>query len=140
MKAIRALPALLLLASCSNPGERVQSRIMDEVERTVQLPADAVRPEEYSRYFAQQPGGKVDVLYVVHGSLSERRNYCREHPVGVFPCARDGELELVGPGQRRWLDDSRDLPSMSGGGCGNIQFTYDPATKSSTAPECNGDY
>lgn len=136
----RTLTALLL-TSCSVPAEREKIRIMNEIEWSVQLPKDAVRPADYSRYFAWRPDGKVAVLYVVHGThLAEMREWCRENPVGEFPCSREGEVELVGPGRRRWLDDSRELPSISGGGCADVEFTYDPATKSMTPPACNGPY
>ena len=139
----RYLAAVVLaLAGCSIPEERQQIRIMDDVERTIRLPPGSLRLNDYSRYYAEQSSGKVAVLYVVHSAshIKYMQDLCSREPTNTFPCSENGRLRLVPPGGRLWLADSRDLPSMDGGGCGNLQFTYDPASKALPTPRCNGPY
>lgn len=104
--------AAALLTACSTSEARDREALMDLIERQARLP-DGARPlAEYARYYA--PGGKDEVA-------------------AVFLIPVNDEV-----GQRRWMDDQRDLPFIIDGGCSQVTLTFDRAKSVVKAAECNG--
>jgi hypothetical protein len=113
--------AFFLLAACSGPAERQhravseQSRLMEQIERQVQLSADAHELDDYARYYA------IDGTRVV----------------GTYVTYTDSRHDLP-PGQNRWIDDHRNLPVILDGGCSSVNVVYDLGTRSVEKVFCNG--
>lgn len=124
------LAATLLLAACSSESpiavesdksktvsppktEEIRARIMDEIERQVQLPPDADKFQKYARYYAFD-GDKVIGTYMTSAGNDPLR------------------------GRRLWLGDRRDLPTLMDGGCAVVNVVYDPLAKRIESTFCNG--
>src|SRR5689334_10246854 len=93
------LSALLLL-SCAGPEERAHQALMDKIEAQVRLPKGARPLAEYSRYYAKGDRNEIVAIYLIVPKPGPQ-------PEGSVP-----------PGNRRWFNDIREVPAMSGGGCG----------------------
>lgn len=91
---------------------------MQRIEEQVKLPKGAERLEQYARYYATD-GNRVVATYI---TLVDPANRYYDLPAG----------------QQRWLDDHRNLPAVSDGGCSIVNVIYD--LKVGSAPEafCNG--
>jgi hypothetical protein len=112
----------LLLLSCSSPEEQAHQVLMDQIESQIRLPAEARSLAEYSRNYAAGPKNEVVATYLIV-------------PKGV-PLPEGSAL----PGKRRWFNDMRQLPGISGGGCGEVNVVYDTAKSTVREVACNGDY
>lgn len=106
------------LAACSSASERRHDQLMQQVEERVQLPKGANRLEQYARYYATD-GNRIVATYI---TLVDPENRYYNLPVG----------------QRRWLDDHRNMPAISDGGCSIVNVLYDPKAPSSPEAFCNG--
>lgn len=84
---------------------------MDEIERQVQLPADADELQNYARYYTFD-GKRVIATYV----------------------ASRGNDPLKG--QRRWRAER--LPTVMDGGCAVVNIIYDPRARKIENTYCNG--
>lgn len=122
---MRCLPPLflpLLLGGCSSQVDERRKGMMNNVENMLVMPAEAHPWHEYARYYSVEPDGKI---------------------VGVFivPDDRDRQNEFYNlpAGQRRWVEDYRNLPSINDGGCGILTVTLDPKSKKREGPVCNGE-
>lgn len=122
--------ATLLLAACSSESpvavesdkskavsrpttDENGARIMDEIERQVQLPPDAHELQKYARYYAFD-GDKVIGTYTTSAGNDQLR------------------------GRRLWLGDRRDLPILMDGGCAVVNVVYDPLAQRIERAFCNG--
>lgn len=135
--------AAMALGNCQPSQDAGNTKLLDQIERSVALPAGAGPLESYSRYFAPDGKGNIEALYVVHSRqfVDDAYAFCQSRQMKAFPCGeRPGTVELAQPGHRKWLDDARDLPIPDGGGCGAIRFSYDLATAKASIPRCNGPY
>lgn len=117
---MKRLPFILVfsLAACSSAAERQHSHLMQQIEERLQLPKGAERLEQYARYYAPDKDRVVATFITV-----------------VDPTNRYYDLPV---GQRRWLDDHRNLPAISDGGCSIVNVIYDPKTRSVPEAFCNG--
>lgn len=93
--------------------------IMDDIEQRVQLPAEAFKLDKYSRYYARY-GKRVVGTYI---TLVDPENQYYDLPIG----------------QRRWIEDRRNLPGISDGGCSVVNVVYDPLTQTVGQAFCNGE-
>jgi hypothetical protein len=117
MKRLLVFSALSL-AACSSAAERRHVQSMQEVEERVRLPKGSERLDQYARYYANDRD-RVVATYIM---LVDRENRYYDLPVG----------------QRRWLDDRRNLPAISDGGCSIVNVVYDPKAPSAPEAFCNG--
>jgi hypothetical protein len=106
------------LAACSSAAERQHNHLMQQVEERVQLPNGAERLEQYARYYATD-GNRIVATYI---TLVDPANRYYDLPVG----------------QHRWLDDHRNLPAISDGGCSIVNVIYNPKARSVLEAFCNG--
>lgn len=106
------------LVACSSAAERQHSQLMQQVEEQVQLPKGAQRLEHYARYYAED-GHRIVATYI---TIVDPTNRYYDLPVG----------------QQRWLDDHRNLPAISDGGCSIVSVIYDPKARSVPQAFCNG--
>jgi len=120
LKAARPIAALatLSLAACSSAEERQRELLMDRLEARAQLPPGSLAIGRYARYYAADPLGRITAVYITY----------------VGP-DRDHDLPL---GRRKWLDDHRRLPNVSGGGCRVVHLLFDRATRELEQAACNG--
>ena len=118
MRRLAVTPALLVLAACSSAAERQQRQIMRQIEQKVQLPAGAAKLEKYARYYAMD-GSRVVGTYI---TFVDPRNDYYNLPTG----------------QARWINDHRNLPGISDGGCSVVNVLYDPKTQKVEEVSCNG--
>jgi hypothetical protein len=91
---------------------------MQQVEERVQLPKGAERLERYARYYATD-GNRIVATYI---TLVDPDNCYYNLPVG----------------QRRWLDDHRNMPAISDRACSIVNVIYNPKAPSSPEAFCNG--
>ena len=120
MKGLAA-GALLAVAACSTAEEREHDDLMDRIEQQIRLPERAYNFKRYARYYAFGPNGQVYVEYVVPID-AEQQNGFYDLPAGA----------------RRWVDDYRNLPAISDGGCMVVYAEFDPAAGTMGVPRCNG--
>ncbi|MEL6877547.1 MAG: hypothetical protein AAGL68_05545 [Pseudomonadota bacterium] len=100
--------------SVSTPtSEESRTRIMDEIERQVQLPPDADEFQQYAQYYAYD-GDRVIATYITSGGNDPLK------------------------GKRLWLADRRDLPVLMDGGCAVVNVIYDPLAQRVEHIFCNG--
>lgn len=137
----RLLFAVLLLCvgGCSPHVRSEQTVIMDMIERQISLPKGARPLKTYARAYAPSSNERVSALYFrPDASLSS----CAGAKAGG---PTNGQIALLCPppdgfkaGERRWLTNSRLLPSVSDGGCAFIDVEFDiPSTKIISA-QCHG--
>lgn len=144
MRRSKSLPLLFssaLLSNCSG-SNNPHSQVMDRIERQVVLPAGAARLREYSRYYADTSGGRIQAAFIIHPEAyrADVRKFCAAKEASTFPCSGDGKSELPGVGERKWLSDVSEMPVPSGGGCSAITFQYEPMTSRYSQLKCNGPY
>lgn len=109
---------LTLISACSSEEISEQSRLMERIERQVQLPAGSKGLRNYARYYAPD-GDRVVGIYI--SSYSP-----------------DGNLDLP-LGQRRWINDPEGLPMILDGGCDVIEVTFMLERNAIERAQCNGD-
>ncbi|BBF68971.1 hypothetical protein [Sphingomonas bisphenolicum] len=95
---------------------------MNNIERMLVMPAEARPWHEYARYYSAEPDGKIVGIFII-------------------PDERDRQNEFYNlpAGQRRWVDDYRNLPSINDGGCGVLTVTLYPKSQKREGPFCNGE-
>jgi len=119
MPFLKTIVVMTLLGACVQPGSPQHERIMDTIERQVQLPVGARPLADYARYYATDPSGRVIAIYTTFSA----------------PTMEDHNLPV---GQRRWVEEYGHLPNMVGGGCDTVNIVYYPATGGFELPACNG--
>jgi hypothetical protein len=117
MRRLTVTPITLLLVACSSAEERQQRQVVQQIEQRVQLPANAEKLEKYARYYAMD-GSRIVGTYI---TLVDPQNETYDLPVG----------------QHRWIEDHRNLPVISDGGCMVVHVRYDPATQKVEQAFCN---
>ncbi|WP_145199901.1 hypothetical protein [Sphingobium sp. B2] len=122
MQRLRSFFLPLLLIGCSSSVDEHHDEIMNSVENTLVIPADAHPWEEYARYYAAEPDGKIVGIFVVPDDRD-----------------RQNEFYNLSAGQRRWVDDYRNLPSIMDGGCDVLTVTLDAKSRKREGPFCNGE-
>ena len=113
---------LLLLPGCSPSVGEHQTGIMEAVEDKLIMPPDARPWSEYARYYSAQPDGKIIGIFIVPDDPSHQN-----------------EFYNLPAGERRWVGDYRNLPSIMDGGCTILTVMFDPHSKKREGPFCNGE-
>ena len=106
----------LALVGCSDTSGMQNEAVIEHIEQVVKLPEGAGKLEDYARYYAAQ-GDNI---------------------VGVYTYSVGQRYDLP-TGKKRWLTDSRDLPSIMDGGCSVVEVTYNLATKRVHEIFCHGE-
>lgn len=91
---------------------------MQDIEQRVQLPEHTKKLHNYARYYATD-GGHVIGVYITD---FDQQNRYYDLPIG----------------QRRWIEQARDLPSISDGGCTVVHIDYNPKNRGTPHAFCNG--
>lgn len=92
---------------------------MDEIERTIRLPAGSHPLELYGRNYAFSGDGRVVAVY-------------------YSPADDRGRALYALAGERRWHDWEGELPFIMDGGCSIVHVTYEIATQHILSVSCNG--
>jgi len=123
------------------------------IELAVNLPAGARTLQDYSRNYAMRPDGRVIGVYVIP---QPDENYGPDYGCEVMlenftsrPCtkAEDAEnakinsamADMFGRAEPRWVNDYRNLPAISDGGCDVIEVIFDPRLNRIESTLCNGE-
>jgi hypothetical protein len=143
---------MLYIAGCSPAPESKEAVIMNEIERAVVLPAGAKPLDAYGRNYAWDGPGKVVATYLKPSQPLDRRIGCDVmlENFASRPCTEKEIAESAASearsiaaetraGQRRWFSDPRNLPSISDGGCMQVNVEYDTATHRVLTVACNGE-
>ncbi|KHL24224.1 hypothetical protein PK98_14660 [Croceibacterium mercuriale] len=130
-----------LLAGCAAAGDD-RGRLIETIEDALVLPSEAAPLASYERYYADRDGVILAVL--INHSDEHRQavaQHCRTLSEAPFPCPlNSGELRLVDAGESTWVEDWKELPGMSGGGCAQVEIEYLPNERTFFRAECNGPY
>jgi hypothetical protein len=111
LQVIATLGAFSLVNECSPSKSASQELKMVKIEKQVQLPSGAWQLRDYDRFYTGTDHGKILAVYLLP------------------PGGRRG--------QRRWLDKPEDLPFIDGGGCAEINLTFDQSELVVTNISCN---
>jgi len=139
MARISVLLLAVALNGCTQRSERIM--LMDEIESAVRLPMHALPLNRYARAYATAPNRRVAAVYFVPSP-----------PNGDF-CAtalareKDGAQTALfcpppkgmKPGERRWFENYKFLPSASDGGCAWIDIQFSLDTRAVEKAACHGD-
>ncbi|WP_152608676.1 hypothetical protein [Croceibacterium mercuriale] len=136
MKSALIIIFLITLAGCVPNQATSQERLMDEIESSIALPAEALPLRSYARYYTQYQGS-------VLGAYTTQVEEPRPADYGCEELRSDGSSKAVGCraianvplGQRRWVEFD-DYPAVSGRGCTALQLDFDPGTKGFNYLEC----
>jgi hypothetical protein len=109
----------IALAGCSGSSQVEQQKTIRLIESKIRLPKAAYKIEKYARYYAKE-NDKVTGVYVIT----------------VDPSNKFYDLPIGGS---RWIDDYRNLPSISDGGCQIVNVIYDLAKHDVEKVFCNGE-
>jgi len=125
---------------------------MNEIERAVVLSTGAKPLDAYGRNYAWDGQGKVVATYLEPLSPPDRSIGCDVmlENFASRPCTEKETAESTASearsiatetraGQRRWFSDPRKLPSISDGGCMQVNEEYDTATHRVLTVACNGE-
>ncbi|WP_152536462.1 hypothetical protein [Sphingobium sp. C100] len=121
MERLCSLILPLLLAGCSLSVDEHQDG-MNRVENAIVMPAGARPWQEYARYYSVEPDGKIIGIFIIPDNRD-----------------RQNKFYNLSAGNRRWVGDYRNLPSIVDGGCGVLTVTLDPKSRKREGPFCNGE-
>jgi hypothetical protein len=142
------IPAMLVLgATVPNSTEQ---ELMDRIESSVVLPEGAYPLEDYGRYYTYSGEGRVTAVYLRPFNPPDSSDGCwKSSGEDLIPCTEE-EREAansamsgmtsrrLGAGERRWVDDSNDLPFILDGGCTQVTIDYLIASNRFASVRCNG--
>ncbi len=123
----------LLAVACSKSEVQQQGQLMDEVERQVQLPKEALRLDDYARFYAPAANDEILGTYVV--PAEDTGHDCEKLVSSSVRCP--SLSKGLKAGQRQWLDNSKLLPVADRPGCAVVNVVYDPATGEVDQAFCN---
>jgi len=145
MKSAIAFVALVTLVSCSTPGQRRQTQLMDDIEGLVKLPEGAAPLSKYARFYAEDASGEIMGVYVIpdpplpaDAGCSELQPDMSLKPVDC-DALPEAEWQKVKANERQWLDQAADLPGINDGGCGIVTVLYLPSSRTIESATCNGE-
>ncbi|MEP7006194.1 MAG: hypothetical protein ABI810_09435 [Sphingomonas bacterium] len=124
---------------------------MNEIERAVVLPKDAAPLDSYGRNYTFSGPEKVVATYLIPPRLPELDEGCEVmlENLDSRPCtkkeideasaseARNASAQTAA-GKRRWYKGPDYLPSISDGGCEQVNVEYDIRTHRVLVVACNG--
>jgi hypothetical protein len=134
---------MLMLSGCASGEERQQEALMERIEAQVRLPAGARQLHEYARYYALRENGHVEGVYRIPRGQPRPDESCEELMPNFtsveVPCPdTEGALPEVPAGERLWVDDYRNLPFISDGGCTIVNVLFDRTSGRIREVACNG--
>lgn len=128
--------SLVATAGCASSQVASQDALMDEIERSVILPAGALPLQSYARYYTED---RDLILGAYTTQVEEPRpaDYgCEEAQIdGSSKPVECSAIADVPRGQRRWVK-FRDFPYVGVEDCGAIQLAFDPRTRKIIHLEC----
>lgn len=137
--------AFLAIQGCSHMPNSKAEELFDEIEGQVQMPEKARSLADYARYYAPDQGGKVRGVYLLPfpelpaGSDQGCAEMTDNFELKDVPCPpTPAQPEALKAGQRRWVNNQRDLPLINDGGCGVIEVLFDLKTRKVQEVTCNG--
>lgn len=113
---------------------------MDRIDGAFVLPPKALPLQEYARYYARRPDGKIGVFLTAYTYQGPRpADYgCSEMLINgtsrEVPCDPDTEPKA---GERHWINIDR-MPEANDGGCSIINAIYNPSAHRIVGLRCNG--
>ncbi|WP_235513452.1 hypothetical protein [Sphingomonas sp. Leaf11] len=122
---------------------------MEEIERKVSLPSEALPLHRYARHYAFTSRGVEGVYVVIYPPSNEGEMGFLTEDWGWRPLteAETQEAEASDAAQRvrlgeansrRWHVSDAEFPGADDGGCEYVNIGYDPRTKQFLYVECNG--
>jgi hypothetical protein len=130
MKLLRICVLALLLSGSSPPDIRQRDQLLDNIERSIRLPAGAKPLNSYVHYYAPAGRGMIAGMYMLPGlddlPPGEGCEQLREDMTSE-PCTFGWPKSTsVGAGNRAWLSglEKLPMPARDGGHCGIITFGY----------------
>lgn len=113
---------------------------MDRIDGALVLPVTALPLQEYARYYAQRPDGKIAIFLTAYTYQGPRPADfgCSEMLINgtskEVPCDPPTEPRA---GERHWINIER-MPGAMDGGCSIINAVYDPSAQRIVGLRCNG--
>lgn len=154
MKRAPGLMLWLVATSACAIQVSEDQRTMTLIERAVDLPEGSKPIEQYSRYYASRPDGKIIAIYVlpIEPPTDEVEDYGCEVMLEDFesrPCNEDEIAEMAQQDEAaasifdvadksRWFDNYLELPAIMDGGCSQVTIIFDPSSKDIESADCNG--
>jgi hypothetical protein len=150
MRCCSALILLLLVAANSPRDTRKQVALMDEIERSLVLPAGARPLQAYGRNYAYSGSDEVTAVYLLPDAPMPKGWTCSiSDKSGDRDCTR-AEVERMyrrdalnrarqtPAGVRRWHANSSGLPVVNDGGCMLVTVKYRISAHRVEFATCNG--
>ena len=137
----------LLTAAALPDTDRQRDAIMDEIEKTVILPARAGPFSAYGRNYAFDGLNRVIAVYFIPESAFDESTSCVLGTGAPCPKAERDRLtresavrraSMAIAGGRRWFENTNDLPNINDGGCSKITIHYDVPARQVLSVACNG--
>ena len=149
-----AMLSLLLLAGSEPTSSLSQrERLANEIERAIILPTGASPLNAYGRNYAFSGRDKVVGIYLLPLPPSglDKPGSCEIllPDLRSRPCTKSEIKDQLGAearaisaqtraGKRRWYGRVEDLPFINDGGCMEVSFEYEIATRHFLRIACNG--
>ena len=116
---------------------------MDKIETQVTLPKGAHPLSNYARFYASGDDGEVIATYLVPLRNELGTGETCEELTGNFegrpvPCPTMQSSPTLSAGERRWLNNARDLPDIDEGGCAQVTVIFKKSKSAVTSAKCNG--
>lgn len=120
---------------------------MDEIGRSVVLPAGAQPLSSYGQNYAFVGATEVRAVFLIPHPILTEDSGCVHGD--LKPCSKAEITKMVddnakqraayaSAGERRWFASERDLPSIYDGGCFQITVRYNLPTRQVLGAYCNG--
>lgn len=134
------------LAACSTSANE-RDKLIERIESRLVLPREAKPMGKYERYYSRNMDGSIIAIFIIHSPdhPEQVRSACNEFAYQgaepPFPCPMNGgDLRLINPGEKAWVENPVDMPGISGGGCNQVTIEYETDEERFVRVECNGDY
>jgi hypothetical protein len=154
MQLLFSATLLLTLAIACTDSMSEREALISRIEAKLVLPEGANSIDTYSRNYAFTPDGKVIAIYVTPfvAATREGPDYgcevmledfesrsCTDDEISEMKHQDVAAVELFGAAdQSRWFNDYLELPSISDGGCMQIEIVFDPQAQRIERARCNG--
>ncbi|MDK2767541.1 MAG: hypothetical protein KYX69_07465 [Sphingomonas sp.] len=123
MKVLAVIPSILLFGCDAEPADP-NALLMDKIETSVVMPGEARSLDQYARYYLQERDGSVRAVFTYHFPDTPSDAECEEMGKGTVPCEESAAFRsALKAGERIWLKNSDELPSIADGGCSVIEFS-----------------
>ena len=143
MKTLALTTLCLVLSACASPDQRERDQLTDRIEQRVVLPKGAPPLAAFARHYAFDKNGLVIGIYLRGFSWPNPDDRCEELLKDLstrqIPCTPDdANGDRTFAGQRRWVEGTNQLPSITDGGCSMVTVIYDQRADAVKDIYCNG--